>query len=352
MSIDAPDEAPTTELSVVVNSPRIAAAPPPLPTSPPPLPAEPAPGPMAEAEVLSGGRRRRRRPSRRPVERKPIPTGVFLTMASVSALAGLALFMITYALGFSALQEQRSQHQLYASYRGLLDPSSPVAVRVGGVIPPGTPVALINAPGAGIRNTIVVEGTSSGDLMKGPGHLRDTPLPGQVGQSILMGKSLTAGAPFNGITSLRAGEIITVTTGQSTFHFKVLGERTAGSPLPQVPTGGSLLTLATSQGSGFLGSLSPSHVVYVDALLQDQPVTAPPGRPVAVPVSELPGKSDPSAWPYLVLWLQGFIVAGVASVWAWMRWGRWQTWLVGAPIILGVLWGVAAESMRLVPNLL
>jgi sortase A len=366
VSIDAPDEAPTTDLPRVVN-------PPPLPTSQPPLP--PAlsllPHGQAQPELLetptvvetpSGtevlgtpaprGRRRRRPGENRSVERKPVPPAVFITMASVSALAGLLLFLFSYALGFSALQEQRSQHQLYAAFRGLLDPSSPIAPKVGGVISPGTPIALLNASSAGIHNAIVVEGTSSGDLMKGPGHLRDTPLPGQVGQSIVMGKSVTVGAPFRNITSLRAGEIITVTTGQSTFHFKVLGTRTAGSTLPQVPAGGSLLTLATSQGSGVLGSLAPGHVVYVDALLQDRAVAAPAGRPVAVPVSELPGKSDPSAWPYLVLWLQGFIIAGVASVWAWIRWGRWQTWLVGAPILLGVLWGLAAESMRLLPNLL
>jgi sortase A len=167
-----------------------------------------------------------------------------------------------------------------------------------------------------------------------------------------MGKSVTAGAPFRHIASLRAGDIITVTTGQATSHFKVLGERTSGSPLPAVPSNGSLLTLATAQGSGLLGGLAPSHVVYVDALLQGTPTTAPAGRPVAVPASELPGRSDPNAWPFLILWLQGFIAAGVASVWAWMRWGRWQTWLVGVPVILGVLWGLATESMRLLPNLM
>jgi sortase A len=92
--------------------------------------------------------------------------------------------------------------------------------------------------------------------------------------------------------------------------------------------------------------------VYVDATLQGKAVAAPGGRPVAVPVSELPGRSDPGAWPYLVFWLQALIVVGVASVWAWMRWGRWQTWLVGAPILLAVLWGISEESMRLLPNLL
>jgi sortase A len=167
-----------------------------------------------------------------------------------------------------------------------------------------------------------------------------------------MGKSVTAGAPFRHITQLHQGDVITVTTGQSTFHFTVSGERVGGSPLPAVPTGGSILTFATSAGSGFLGKLAPSHVVYVDATLTGKAVTAPAGRPVAVPNSELPSRSDPGAWPFLVLWLQGLVVAAVGAVWAWMRWGRWQTWLVATPIVLGVLWGLSTEGMRLLPNLL
>jgi sortase A len=281
-----------------------------------------------------------------------MPGPVMVSFASVLALSGIAIFLVVYALGFSALQEQRSQHQLYASYRGLLSPSSPIAPQIGGVINPGSPVALINAPQAGLHNMIVVEGTSSSDLLKGPGHLRDSPLPGQVGQSLVLGKSLTAGAPFRRITQLRKGDLITVTTGQKTFTFIVDGERTGGDPLPVVPTGGAELTLVTATGSGFLGHFAPGHVVYVDATLQGKAVASPPGRPVAVPVAELPGRSDPGAWPYLIFWLQGLIVAGVGSVWAWLRWGRWQTWLIGAPILLAVMWGISQEAMRLLPNLL
>jgi sortase A len=284
--------------------------------------------------------------------RPPMPAAAFISFASIAALGAIAIFLAVYALGFSALQEQRSQHQLYASFRGLISPSSEVPPQIGGVIAPGAPIALLNAPRAGLHNMMVVEGTSSSDLLKGPGHLRDSPLPGQFGQSLIMGKSVTAGGPFRHVTSLRAGDLITVTTGQRTFTFSVLGERTGGDPLPQVPAGGALLTLVTSTGSGFLGHFAPGHVVYVDAALQGKAVRAPDGRPVAVPVSELPGRSDPGAWPYLIFWLQGLILASVGSVWAWLRWGRWQTWLVGAPILLGVLWGIAEEAMRLLPNLL
>jgi sortase A len=285
-------------------------------------------------------------------QRRQMPVAAMVSIASVTGLSLVALFLFAYAVGFSALQEQRSQHQLYAAFRGVLDPSSEVAPAIGGVIKPGTPVALVNAPGAGLHNAVVVEGTSAGDLLKGPGHLRDSPLPGQPGQSIVMGRSLTAGAPLRHVTSLQPGDPITVTTGQSTFHFSVLDTRTGGSPLPAFPSSGSLLTLVTSQGAGTFGGLAPNHVVYVDAALQGKAVPAPAGRPVAVPVDELPGRSDPSGWPYLVLWLQGLVLVGAAAVWAWAKWGRWQTWLVGSPLLLGVLWGISSEAMRLLPNLM
>jgi sortase A len=38
-------------------------------------------------------------------------------------------------------------------------------------------------------------------------------------------------------------------------------------------------------------------------------------------------------------------------VWAWLRWGRWQTWLVGLPLCLAVLWGISENALLLLPNL-
>jgi sortase A len=285
-----------------------------------------------------------------PVVRKKAPVAVLIVLSSVLAFSALALFLSVYAVGLSALQEQRSQHQLYAQLRGLLSPSSPLAPPIGGALKPGTPVALLNVPAAGISRDVVVEGTSSADLLAGPGHVRDTPLPGQAGLSVLVGKSLTAGAPFRHVASLAVGDPMTVTTAQGTFHFKVVDRRVAGEEIPGIAAGGSRVTLVTSTGSGWLGKLAPSHLVYVDADLVGTAVAAPAGRIVAVPADEQPGNDDPGVWPFLVLWLQALLVTSVAVVWAWSRWGRRQTWLVGAPLLLAVAWGVADASMRLLPN--
>lgn len=274
----------------------------------------------------------------------------FVALAGVLAFSIVVGFFGAFAFGLSSLQEQRSQAQLYASFRGLLDPSSPIAPSIGGVIPPGSPIALLNAPEADMRNVVVVEGTSSGDTLAGPGHLRDSPLPGQVGESILMGRSSTAGSPFSGITGLRKGAVITVTTGQGTFRFIVEGDRVAGDELPEIPPSGALLTLVTSAGSGWLGSFAPSHLLYVDAYLKGKAVTAPSGRPIAVPSAEIQGHGDPSAWPFVLFWLEALLVVGVAVAWLWSRWGVGKTWLIGGPVVFAILWLLSNEVLRLLPN--
>jgi sortase A len=281
----------------------------------------------------------------------PVPGPVAIALAVIMVASVVIAFLGAFAFGIGGLQEQRSQHQLYAMFRGLLDPSSTIAPKIGGAIPAGWPVALINAPDAGLHNVVVVEGSSSGDLLDGPGHLPDTPLPGQVGQSLLLGRSVTAGAPFGGITRLRRGDVVTVTTGQGTFRFIVKDQRIAGDRKPAIPRDGSLLTLVTSAGSGWLGHISPDRVVYVDATLHGKPVTAPPGRPRNVPAVEMPGHNDPAAWPWVLSWLVALCAGSAACWWMWARWGIVQTWLVGAPVLLGILWALSTEAMRLFPNI-
>ncbi len=303
-----------------------------------------------DEEAESAGSSEELEPTPAPRTGPPVPGPLAITLAAVMVLSVATAFFVVFAFGLSGLQEQRSQHQLYAKFRGLLAPAAEVAPPIGGTIADGTPVALLNAPQAGLHDVMVVEGTSSGDLLAGPGHRSDTPLPGQPGQSVLVGKSSTAGAPFSGITRLVKGDVITVRTGQGEFHFAVLGRLLPGQRLPKITSAQGVLTFVTSAGPGSLGSLAPDHLVYVDAQLQGKAVSAPHGRPTTVPMAQIQGHNDPSAWPFVALWLLALFAGSAACWWLWARWGILRTWLVGAPVLFGVLWALSNETMRLLPN--
>jgi len=70
----------------------------------------------------------------------------------------------------------------------------------------------------------------------------------------------------------------------------------------------------------------------------------------SVAATEVPGQADPGAWPFVVLWLAGLAAASAAVWWLWARWGLLRTWIVGAPILLALLWAMSNEAMRLLPN--
>jgi sortase A len=280
----------------------------------------------------------------------PRPSAIVVLLSLVLFTSIVAAFLGVFAYGLSGLQEHRSQQLLYAELRGLLAPASIVAPSIGGAIPTGTPVALLTAPAAGIHDVVVIEGTSSGDLLQGPGHLADTPLPGQGGEAVLMGKSTTAGAPFAHLARLHTGDVITVRTGQGEFHFVVRGRILPGTHQSAIPANEGRLVLVTSAGRGGVGGLEPSQTVEVEATLRGKAVAAPPHRPQTVAQTDLPGQTDSAAWPFVALWLAGVALASVAVWWLWSRWGLLRAWVIGAPVLLALLWGFSNEAMRLLPN--
>jgi sortase A len=246
--------------------------------------------------------------------------------------------------------EARAQSIKYGDLRGTLALQT---TPFGGEIAPDTPVALLSAPELGLQNVVVVEGTASGDLMLGPGHLRNTPLPGQIGTSVLMGRPVLFGGPFGRLPQAKPGDTISVTSGQGVFTYVVESVRREGSPLPQpLASGKGRLTLITSEGSGFLGSWHPDGLVYVDALLKGDAQQYPPGRPLVVPSAEWPLHGDPSALLPLALALPLLIVAILFLVWARNRWGTWQAWVFGVPLVLACLYAVSQAAVQLLPNLI
>jgi sortase A len=273
-----------------------------------------------------------------------------LALWFVVALCLLAVWSLLFAFVLTGYQQQRSQRILYAQFREQL---SLATAPVGGMIHPSAPVAIMDIPAIGMNDEVIVEGTTPGDLENGPGHQRDTPLPGQAGTSIIMGRAVTFGGPFARISALRRGETIDVVTAQGQVEYAVTGVRHAGDPLPQpLASGHGRLTLVSADGSGWQSGWAPTHVVYVDASLAGRGLADTAGGPTTVTSAETSMASDYSALLPLVLLLQLLVIVATAISWSLSRWGAWQTWIVGLPAFVALLWAVSDAAVRLLPNLL
>lgn len=214
--------------------------------------------------------------------------------------------------------------------------------------PLGTPVAVMSIEALGLTDVVVFEGTTAGVTQKGPGHQRNSVLPGQEGWSLIYGRAWSYGSPFGGIAELRRGDQIQVTTGQGDHTYEVTGVRRAGDPLPQREPGQGRLVLGTAEGPRFV----PENVVYVDALLRTEAKPAPPRRVLDLQPSEEILAGDPSTWFTILLWAEGLLVSMLALAWLRGRWGRAQSWILGVPLLAAMGIGAAHSAVRLLPNVL
>ncbi|TFC80948.1 sortase [Cryobacterium sp. TMT1-21] len=272
---------------------------------------------------------------------------------ALTIVAVLIFGFLAHLTIFGQVQHFVSQQQLTNSLRAeLAQGTAPVSEgtvdRV--LLAAGAPVALIDIPAIGVHE-VVVEGTDSGTLRAGPGHRRDTVLPGQAGYSVIMGRAAAYGGPFARLQELRPGQQFTVITGQGRQKFSVLGVRYAGDPMPApLGAGKSRLVLETARGPAFV----PSGIARVDAELVSE--TKPAGTRattfVTLPAVDRELATDTETVWALVFALQFLLLVELAAVWAYRRVGLRKTWTVFLPVVtVGGLF-VADQVVRLLPNLL
>ncbi|MGW3953462.1 sortase domain-containing protein [Streptomyces sp. NPDC004752] len=306
-----------------------------------------SPSAVAQAPSADGSPDPSRAEPARARQTRQAGPGVRVLGVALSILGALLLGFVLDVGPLGDLRHVRDRQVDYAALRGTL--ANGVAP-VGGAVAPGTPVALLNIPALHLRE-VVREGSTAQDLSRGPGHRRDTPLPGQAGVSVIMGRQTTFGGPFLHLRELRPGVEFTVTTGQGKHTYRVLGLRRGGDPQPAASAAGhGRLTLVTADGTPFM----PRGILRVDADLvsQVQATPAPSVGPGALPQDETPMAVQSSAWLPLVLWGQGLVLVAVAIAWSHARWGRRHTWVFGVPL-LGVLGlTVADQAAALLPNLM
>lgn len=107
-------------------------------------------------------------------------------------------------------------------------------------------IAYLVIPRMALR-AVVLKGTNYRDLIKGPGHLRGTSLPGEKGNCVISGHRTMYGAPFGNLDLLSPGADILVYTKDKIYHY-VVKEKKIVSPddLSVVdPTKDNRLTLTT-----------------------------------------------------------------------------------------------------------
>ena len=278
---------------------------------------------------------------------------VFLVASVLLILSCLCLGFLANLLVVSQLIHARDQEVLYSDFRSeLANAIAPVGQTDinGALLQPGAAIAILEIPDIGLQE-VVVEGTTSTVTQSGPGHKRDTVLPGQAGPSVIYGRQAAFGGPFGQLEILQPGMTIVATTGQGVAEYRVIGVRRPGDPIPALlQSGEGRLTLVTAMGPRFM----PTDLLRVDAELVSQVQPSPPRviTPASMDPAEQAMAGDPEGLVPLLLWLQVLLAVAVATVWLVLRWGKWQAWLVAAPIFFfaGVM--ASMSAIRLLPNLL
>lgn len=303
--------------------------------------------------ALARPRARHRDTVRRAAVRPPpLSPGLELTRSAliiVFVLSGALVLQLVVVGGF---QQRSAQQSLFDRLRGELAqgvaPTGPMT-RSGRPLPVGTPMAYLEIPSIRLRQ-VVAEGTDAATLFAGPGHRRDSPFPGQLGGSVILGRRTAFGGPFSRLAELRSGERVQVTTGAGVFQFRVTGVRHDHDPAPNPLTSTEgRLVLITADGS----PLAPSGVLRVDTeltvagLAGDRPLFTAASLPLPERMMQLDSQT---LWA-LVMWLQALLLVAVGGVWAWHRWHRAKAWVVFLPVLVLVFSFTSEQALRLLPNL-
>jgi sortase A len=215
----------------------------------------------------------------------------------------------------------------------------------------GEPVGDIRVPAIGI-NQVVVEGTNTPDLRKGPGHYIGTPLPGQTGNAAVAGHRTTYGHPFYNLDGVRVGDPIVLTTLQGIFVYDTTRSFVVSPNDTTVIENAfaNLLTLTTCNPR-----FSASTRLVVQAKLAHSQLFQNTGLPAARPHTDpksgdLAGNSNVGLrqtlfWGFLALVLLGTVIY---TAWRFRR-QRWVIWGVGTLGMLVLLWFFFGAISPLLP---
>ncbi|HEY7279952.1 MAG TPA: class E sortase [Actinomycetota bacterium] len=263
----------------------------------------------------------------------------------------LVVLLLANEFWLTGLVEARSQNVLLTQFRGAM--TSGLAYAQVAAPPPGAPVALLEIPVLH-EQQVVVEGSTPVVLKQGPGHERNTPLPGLAGNSVILGHRTTYGGPFRHLDSLQPGDRIVVTMGLGQFSYLV--QRTVVLAPESVVVystthPGNYLTLVTSAPA----YRATARLVVVARLVGPPAGTPPPppgaNRVLSVDARELGLAGDGGGFGPMLLWGELLLAAGFV---AWRLWRkgshRRATYLLTVPVIVALLVLFFETFDRLLPG--
>ena len=220
----------------------------------------------------------------------------------------------------------------------------------------GEPVGDLRIPKIGI-NQIMVEGTNTQDLRKGPGHYTGTPLPGQSGNASVAGHRTTYGHPFYNLDGVAVGDPVVVTTVQGVFVYDAVKSEVVSPNDNSVlnNTSGHMLTLTTcnprfSASSRLVVVAQLAHSKLFSGVAAAKPTANTHPPQTAQPSSGALGGASDGQVLTAVLW--GIVVCGVGALVLLMayffrrqRWFIWGAGTVGVVVLLYFFFGAVTPLL-------
>jgi sortase A len=207
---------------------------------------------MAETEILDSSAVPARPPTRRRSRRGRVLRVTGLLLIGAALVLGGYLGWNLWGTGFAT---KRAQDDLRPGFERNVASLAPADAPDRVVNVPGHAVAIIKIPKIDI-DYVVVEGTDTEALKKGPGHYTQSAYPWQdTGRVGIAGHRTTYLAPFWSLNELRAGDRIVLATEYGIFDYRVT--RTVVTPPSGILPSGDWVLRQTVDPSLVLTTCNP-----------------------------------------------------------------------------------------------